>query len=224
MSVVRAAQYRTGGPLTPWHSLGSPNPGDRHKSREGGFPAAAFDASGALLVFARNFGHSVSYRMQGADGSWTPWQHLSGVRIADEIVTVVTARGDVEVFARARDSAAVVRWFRPGAGAPWTEDRSITVSPAPGSLAAGPEPGTLLFRDLRTNEPCVWQPETASVLPLGGADGAGPSPGCRASSRRAGPTPPSYAPGPTARVWWAPMPRGGPTRGPGGTTSAPPHP
>lgn len=174
VSVVRAAQYRTGGPLTPWHSLGSPNPGDRHKSREGGFPAAAFDASGALFVFARNFGHSVSYRMQGADGNWTPWQHLSGVRIADEIVTVVTARGDVEVFARARDSAAVMRWFRPGAGAPWTEDRSITLSPAPGSLAAGPEPGTLLFRDLRTNEPCVWQPETASVLPLGGADGGGP--------------------------------------------------
>lgn len=174
VSIMRAAQYRTGGALTPWHSLGSPNPGDRYKSREAGFPAAAFDASGTLFVFARNFGHSVSYRMQGADGSWAPWQHLSGARIADEIVTVTTARGDVEVFARLRDSAAVVRWFRPGAGAAWTEDRSIALSPAPGSMAAGPEPGTLLFRDLHTNEPCVWQPGAVSALPIGGADGAGP--------------------------------------------------
>ncbi|MGW6716733.1 hypothetical protein ACWF9X_04950 [Streptomyces globisporus] len=174
VAVVRAAQYRTGGPLTPWHSLGSPNPGDRHKSREVGFPAAGFDASGSLFVFVRNFGHSISVRAQGADGRWAPWQHLRGARVADEIVTVTTARGEVELYARARDSAAVVRWHRTGAGGVWTEDRTVPLSPAPGSLAAGPEPGTLLSRDLHTNEPCVWQPGFGSALPVGGADGAGP--------------------------------------------------
>lgn len=222
VSVVRAAQYRTGGPLTPWHSLGSPNPGDRYKSREGGFPAAAFDASGALLVFARNFGHSVSYRMQGADGSWTPWQHLSGVRIADEIVTVVTARGDVEVFARARDSAAVVRWFRPGAArpgprtgasrSPRRRDRWRPV-PSPARSSSGTCARTSPASGSRTPLPCS-RSAARTVRDR--------SPGCRASSRRAGSTPLSYAPGPTARVWWAPTPRGGPTRGSGGTTSAPP--
>ncbi|MEU3007085.1 hypothetical protein [Streptomyces sp. NPDC007020] len=173
VAVVKAAQYRAGGPLTPWHSLGSPNPGDRYKSREVGFPAAGFDASGTLFVFARNFGHSLSFRAQGADGRWAPWQHLRGARIADELVTVTTARGGVEVYARARDSTAVVRWHKSGAGGGWTEDRTA-LSAAPGSLSAGPEPGTLLFRDPHTNEPCVWQPGAVSAVPIGGADGVGP--------------------------------------------------
>ncbi|RPK63909.1 MULTISPECIES: hypothetical protein [unclassified Streptomyces] len=180
IAVVRATQYRTGHPLTPWHSLGSPNSGNRHRSREVGFPAAAFDGTGGLFVFVRNFGHSVSYRHQGADGTWTPWQHLRGVRVADELVTVTTAGGEAELFARARDSAAVLRWYRSGPDGAWTEDRTVPFSPRPGSLAAGPEPGTVLFRDLRTNEPCVWWPGATGPVPLGGADeGAGPVTGVR---------------------------------------------
>ncbi|MFG3526717.1 hypothetical protein ACGF8B_08230 [Streptomyces sp. NPDC047917] len=69
VAVVRATQYRTGHPPTPWHSLGSPNSGNRHRSREAGFPAAAFDGTGGLFVLVRNLGHSVSYRHQGADGT-----------------------------------------------------------------------------------------------------------------------------------------------------------
>ncbi|WP_405717428.1 hypothetical protein [Streptomyces sp. NBC_00046] len=174
IAVVRATQYRTGHPLTPWHSLGGPNPGSGRKSREVGFPAAGFDGVGGLFVFVRNFGHSVSYRHQGADGVWTPWQHLRGVRVADELVTVTTAGGEVELFARARDSAAVLRWYRSGPDGAWTEDRAVQFSPRPGSMAAGPEPGTVLFRDSRTNEPCVWWPGATGPVPLGGADdGAG---------------------------------------------------
>ncbi|MGW2179583.1 hypothetical protein ACWCXX_16075 [Streptomyces sp. NPDC001732] len=178
--VVRAAQYRTGAPPTPWHSLGNPNEGNRDRSREVGFPAAAFDGAGGLLVFVRNFGHSVSYRHQGADGAWAPWRHLSGVRVADELVAVTTARGEVELFARARDSAAVLRWYRSGPEGAWTEDRSVPFSPAPGSLAAGPEPGTVLFRDATTHEPGLWWPGATAPVPLGGgADGPGPVTGIR---------------------------------------------
>ncbi|MEV6165820.1 hypothetical protein AB0L71_28675 [Streptomyces sp. NPDC052052] len=179
VSIVHATQYRTGRPLTPWRSLGSPNPGHRHKSREVGFPAAAFDATGGLVVFVRNFGHSVSYRYQGADGALTPWAHLGGVRVADELVTVTTAQGEVELFARARDSAAVVRWYRTGPEGTWVEDRAVPVAPRPGSMTAGPEPGTLVFRDLRTNEPCLWWPGATAPVPLGGTDGTGPITGVR---------------------------------------------
>ncbi|MGW1406641.1 hypothetical protein [Streptomyces sp. NPDC002403] len=179
IAVVRAAQYRTGHPLTPWHSLGSPNPGNRYRSREVGFPAAAFDGAGGLFVFVRNFGHSVSYRHQGADGVCTPWQHLRGVRVADELVAVTTAGGEVELFARARDSAAVLRWHRSGPDGAWTEDRSVPLAPRPGSMAAGPEPGTIVIRDLSTGEPCVWWPGATGPVPLGGAGGAGPVTGVR---------------------------------------------
>lgn len=174
VEIVHAAQYRSGHPLTPWHSLGSPNPGDAYKSRETGFPAAGFDAAGGVVVFARNFGHSVSYREQRPESAWTPWRHLSGLRVADELVTVTTPKGDVQLFARLRDTPGVVRWHRPGYDADWTEDRAVPFAPRPGSLAAGPEPGTVVFRDLRTNEPCVWQSGAHAPVPLGAAEGEGP--------------------------------------------------
>lgn len=217
VEIVHAVQYRTGQPLTPWHSLGSPNPGDRYKSREGGFPAMAFDGAGGLLVFARNFGHSVSYRHQSSDGAWTPWQHLSGLRVADELVTVTTGRGEVELLARARDSDAVVRWARSGPGGAWAEDRSVPFTPVRGTMSAGPEPGTVLFRDLLTNEPGIWWPGAAAPLPLGGAEGSGPLTGVRgvdvdgwayALLVRSGlggeSTVGAYAEGrPDAGVWWS---------------------
>ncbi|MFB4421202.1 hypothetical protein C5F59_008905 [Streptomyces sp. QL37] len=217
VEIVHAVQYRTGQPLTPWHSLGSPNPGDRYKSREGGFPVMAFDGAGGLFVFARNFGHSVSYRHQSSDGAWAPWRHLSGVRVADELVTVTTGRGEVELLARARDSDAVVRWARSGPGGAWAEDRSVPFTPVPGTMSAGPEPGTVLFRDLVTNEPGIWWPGAAAPLPLGGAEGGGPLTGVRgvdvdgwayALLVRSGPggesTVGAYAEGrPDAGVWWS---------------------
>ncbi|WP_406456175.1 hypothetical protein OG782_29795 [Streptomyces sp. NBC_00876] len=179
VEIVHAAQYRTGHPLTPWHSLGSPNAGDAYKSRETGFPAAGFDAAGGFVVFARNFGHSVSFREQRPEGAWSPWRHLSGVRVADELVTVTTPKGEVELLARTRDSAAVVRWYRPGYDAEWAEDRGVPFAPRPGSMAAGPEPGTVVFRDLRTNEPCLWQLGSPAPVPLGGDGGEGPVTGVR---------------------------------------------
>ncbi|MFD6534465.1 hypothetical protein [Streptomyces sp. NPDC060184] len=174
VEIVHAVQYRTGRALTPWRSLGTPNPGDRYKSREGGFPAAGFDRAGGLFVFARNFGHSVSFRHQSPDGTWTGWYHLSGLRVADELVAVTTAHGDVELLARTRDTGAVVRWHRTGAEGAWTEDRGVPFTPVPGSMAAGAEPGTVLFRDASTREPAVWWPGAAAPLLLGGGGGDGP--------------------------------------------------
>jgi hypothetical protein len=173
VEVVHSAQYRTGQPLTPWHSLGGPNAGVWFKGREVGFPTAAFDAGGNLFVFVRNFGHSISYRCQSADGSWTPWQHLGGTRVADDLVAVTAPHGGVEVYARARDADAVVRWYL-GQGGAWTEDRALPFAARPGTMAPAPEPGSIHFRDLGTNEPSAWRPGAHAPCPLGGPEGFGP--------------------------------------------------
>ncbi|WP_427919458.1 hypothetical protein [Streptomyces sp. cg40] len=176
VEVVHAAQYRTGRPLTPWLALGGPNTAAWRKGRELGFPAAAFDAAGDLFVFVRNFGHSVSHRRRSGDGTWTPWQHLSGLRVADELVAVTGEHGGVELFARARDTGAVVRWY-PGPGGAWTEDRTLPFAARPGSLAPAAEPGAVLFREARTGRTCFWRPGAPAAYPLDdpapdtGADG-----------------------------------------------------
>ncbi|MEU5086193.1 hypothetical protein [Streptomyces sp. NPDC021356] len=173
VDVVHAAQYRTSEPPAPWESLGGPNAGAWRKGREVGFPAAAFDAAGNLFVFVRNFGHSISYRCRTADGGLTPWRHLGGARVADELVAVSTPYGGVEVYGRARDAAGVVRRYL-GPDGEWAEDRTPPFAPRPGTLAPGAEPGAVLFRDLRTDEACVWRSGEAHPLPLGDADGTGP--------------------------------------------------
>lgn len=173
VEVVHAAQYRTDEPPTPWRSLGGPNAGAWRKGREVGFPAAAFDAAGNLFVFVRNFGHSISCRRLSADGSLTAWQHLGGARVADDLVAVTAPHGGVEVYARARDTAAVVRWY-PGPGGEWAEDRTPPFAPGPGTLSPAPEPGAVLFRDLHSGEACVWRPGARVPCPLGDAEGAGP--------------------------------------------------
>ncbi|MFE2298324.1 hypothetical protein ACFXAW_09015 [Streptomyces sp. NPDC059445] len=173
IEVVHAAQYRTGRPLTPWHSLGGPNVGAWRKGREVGFPTAAFDATGRLFVFVRNFGHSISYRCRSTDGSWTGWQHLGGTRVSDELLAVTAGHGGVEVFARARDTAAVVRWYT-GPGGAWTEDRTVPFDVRPGTLAPAPEPGAVLFRDPRTGDASYWSPGAPAPCTLGDAEGEGP--------------------------------------------------
>ncbi|MER5530211.1 hypothetical protein ABT075_37445 [Streptomyces sp. NPDC002677] len=165
VEVVHAAQYRTGRPLTPWHSLGGPNAAAWRKGREVGFPAAAFDAAGDLHVFVRNFGHSVSHRRRSADGTWTPWQHLSGLRVADDLVAMTAEHGGVELFARARDTSAVLRWC-PGADGTWSEDRTLPLAARPGSLTPAAEPGAVLFRDARTGRTCFWRPGAPGPYPL----------------------------------------------------------
>ncbi|WP_078947599.1 hypothetical protein [Streptomyces griseus] len=173
VEVVYAAHYRTSEPPTPWQSIGGPNAVDWRRGRAVGFPAAAFDAAGNLFVFARNFGNGISWRCRPADGDWTAWQHLRGVRVADDLVAVTGAHGGVEVYGRVRDTAGVVRWY-PGQGGAWTEDRTVPFAPRPGTLAPAPEPGAVLFRDLRTNEACVWRPGAQAPFPLGDAEGSGP--------------------------------------------------
>ncbi|MER7717938.1 hypothetical protein ABTX99_13460 [Streptomyces flaveolus] len=177
VEVVYAAQYRTG-EATPWLSLGGPNAGAWRREREVGFPTAAFDAAGNLFVFVRNFGHSISYRCRSTDGSWTVWQHLGGTRVADDLVAVVAPHGGVEVYARARDSASVIR-RHPGQGGAWAEDRTPPFAALPGTLAAAPEPGAVLFRDLHTGEACAWRPGEGAVSFLGDADGTGQPAGAR---------------------------------------------
>ncbi len=174
VEVVHAAQYRTGGPPTPWHSLGGPNGGDWRRGRAVGFPAAAFDAAGGLHVFVRNFGHSISRRAQAADGGWTSWEHMGGTRVGDDLVAVTAPHGGVEVYARKRDAPGAVRWFPGGPGGAWTEDSALPFAPRPGTLAPAPEAGAVLFRDLHTNEACLWQPGMPAPCLLGEARGTGP--------------------------------------------------
>ncbi|MFF3492486.1 hypothetical protein ACFYWS_14160 [Streptomyces sp. NPDC002795] len=173
VEVVHCVQHRTGRPPAPWQSLGGPNAGAPAKGREVGFPAAVFDAAGDLYVFVRNFGHSISYRRQGADGIWSAWQHLGGTRIADDLAAVPSPHGGVEVFARARDTAAVVRWYQGQAGA-FAEDRAVPFAAVPGTLTPAAEPGGVLFRELRTNVVSVWRAGAQAPCPLGAADGSGP--------------------------------------------------
>ncbi|MFG6297713.1 hypothetical protein ACGU38_20390, partial [Streptomyces rochei] len=158
----------------PWHSLGGPNTSDWRKGRSVGFPAAAFDAAGGLHVFVRNFGHSISRRGQAADGSWPAWEHLRGTRVGDDLVAVTAPHGGVEVYARKRDAPGAVRWFPGGPGGAWTEDAALPFAPRPGTLAPAPEAGAVLFRDLRTNEACLWRPGMQAPCPLGEARGSGP--------------------------------------------------
>ncbi|MDN3021495.1 hypothetical protein [Streptomyces sp. S.PB5] len=170
VEVVHAAQYRTGRPLTPWLPLGGPNARAWNKGREVGFPAAAFDTAGNLFVFVRNFGHSISWRRQSADGGWTDWQHLSGVKVADDLVAVTSAHGGVEVFARARDTEATVRWY-PGPDGTFREDRGLPFAARPGTLAPAPEPGAVVYCDLHSGEAAVWRPGAPAPCPLGGSPG-----------------------------------------------------
>ncbi|MGD6742601.1 hypothetical protein ACOKM3_12240 [Streptomyces sp. BH106] len=173
VEVVHSVQHRTGRPPTPWHSLGGPNAADAAKGREVGFPAAVFDATGDLYVFVRNFGHSISYRRQGADGVWSAWQHLGGTRVADDLAAVPSPHGGVEVFARARDTAAVVRWYQGQTGA-FTEDRTVPFAAVPGTLMPAAEPGGVLFRELRTQAASVWRAGAQAPCPLGDDVGFGP--------------------------------------------------
>ncbi|WP_448316108.1 hypothetical protein [Streptomyces sp. CO7] len=173
VAVVHTAQFRTGRTPTPWNVLGAPNQADWRRGRETGFPAAAFDGAGNLFVFVRNFGHSISCRRRTADGAWAPWQHLGGTRVADDLVAVTTPHGGVEVYARARDTDAVVRWHLGQDGA-WAEDRTVPFAVRPGSMAPAPEPGAVHFRDLRTNAAAAWWPGVHAPLPIGDVEGSGP--------------------------------------------------
>ncbi|MFB6818899.1 hypothetical protein ACFCV8_30605 [Streptomyces sp. NPDC056347] len=170
--VVHATQYQSGRPLGPWHSAGNPNANDRDKAREVGFPAAVFDTRNHLHLFVRNFGHGVSTRRQTADGKWNAWQHLRGVSAADELAALAGPHG-AEVWARARDSAAAVRWHRGTPDASWTQDTDTSASPYPGTLSAAPEAGAIRHRYAGTNEVCVGVPGGMPVS-LGGPDGEGP--------------------------------------------------
>lgn len=173
VDVVHAAQYRTDGSPTPWHSLGGPNAGDWRRGRAVGFPAVAFDAAGGPHVFVRNFGHSISRCSQAADGTWTAWEHLGGTRVADDLVAVTAPHGGVEVYARRRDAPGAVRWYPGGEGGAWTED-SVPFAPLPGTLSPAAEPGAVLFRDLHTGEACLWRPGMPAPGLLGEARGTGP--------------------------------------------------
>ncbi|WUS99883.1 hypothetical protein OHA46_25795 [Streptomyces sp. NBC_00708] len=173
VDVVHTTQYQSGRPPGPWHSAGNPHGNDPAKSREVGFPAAAFDAGGGLHVFARNIGHGISTRRQGADGRWSGWQHLRGVMVADELTALSGGSGDPEVWARARDTAAAVRWHRGTPPGEWTLDATGSVGPVPGSLSAAPEAGSVRYRYAGSNEVCVQVPGAGAVS-LGGPDGTGP--------------------------------------------------
>lgn len=172
VDVVHTTQYQSGRPIGPWHPVGNPHGNDRAKGREAGFPAAAFDAKGNLHVFVRNIGHSISTRRQAPDGRWSGWQHLRGATVADELVALTGASGTPEVWARTRDAAAAIRWHRETPSGDWALDTTAAVSPAPGTLSAAPEAGTVRYRYSGSNEVCVQVPGAGAVS-LGGPEGTG---------------------------------------------------
>ncbi|MEU2249692.1 hypothetical protein [Streptomyces sp. NPDC019224] len=173
VDVVHATQYQSGRPLGPWHSAGNPHGDDPAKSREAGFPVATFDAEGNLQVFVRNVGHGISTRRQGADGRWSGWQHLRGALVADELAALTGGAGTPEVWARSRDAASAIRWHRETPGGEWALDATGSVSPAPGTLSAAPEAGSVRYRFSGSNEVCAQVPGAGAVS-LGGPDGTGP--------------------------------------------------
>ncbi|MFF8599757.1 hypothetical protein ACF065_11780 [Streptomyces sp. NPDC015232] len=218
LDVVTAVQYQSGRALGPWTEVGNPNAREWHKARRVGFPAGAFDASGTFHVFVRNVGASISTRRQDPDGRWSPWEHLRGRKVADELVAFPSWDGGVDLVARVRDGVAAVHWHRDPATGTWTEDRAVPVSAVPGSLSAAPEAGALRFRHAETNEVCVWQPGTPAPVGLGGGDGTGPVTGlagagiqgwgCTVLVRTGHDGLPSVGAHPDGRpdlgVWWAP--------------------
>jgi hypothetical protein len=219
LEVVTAVQYQSGRALGPWAAIGNPNARDWQKARRLGFPVAAFDGDGTLHVFVRNVGAGISTKRQDADGTWSSWQHLRGLRVADELVAFPGWGGAVELVARARDGAGAVHWHYDLASGTWTEDRTIPVSAVPGSLTAAPEAGALRYRYAPTNEVCVWQPGAAAPIGLGGAEGSGPVPGVAGAAiqgwsctllarpgRDGVPEVGAHADGrPDLGVWWSPL-------------------
>ncbi len=223
VEVVHTAQYRTDGPLVPWHSLGGPNTSDWRKGRSVGFPAAAFDAAGGLHVFVRNFGHSISRRGQAADGSWPAWEHLRGTRVGDDLVAVTAPHGGVEVYARKRDAPGAVRWFPGGPGRRLDGGCRAAVRPRPGHWRRRPKrvpcssatcaPMRPVCGDRACRRPAHWAKPVARGPWARCAEwstGAGPTP---CSRRRAGrdPSGGAYPEGrPDAGVWWQDL--GAPSR------------
>ncbi|MQY15577.1 hypothetical protein SRB5_57600 [Streptomyces sp. RB5] len=160
VAIVHATQYQTGRALAAWHSMGGPNAGDWRKARQMGVPSGALDAQGALHVFVRNVGHSISTLRQQANGALSAWEHLRGLRVSDEIKAATAPDGTIEVYARTRDAAAVVHWRQ--AGDSWQEDAQLPLSPIAGTLsvdAAGGWSGSAVarFDNSPGHEYCVWQ-------------------------------------------------------------------
>ncbi|MFE5831553.1 hypothetical protein ACFQ8W_15045 [Streptomyces sp. NPDC056508] len=177
LEVVTAVQYQSGRPLAPWQSIGNPNAREWERARQLGFPVATLDAQGALHVFVRNVGRGISTRRQDRNGHWTGWEHLRGLRIADELAALPAPDGGVDLVARRRDHARAVHWHYDPAARSWTEDRTVPVRMVPGSLAAAPEAGGVRFRYADTNELCLWRPGAPAPEALGGADGSGAATG-----------------------------------------------
>ncbi|WP_329378107.1 hypothetical protein OG625_09030 [Streptomyces sp. NBC_01351] len=155
IDVAHVTQYQSGRPFGEWHHQTNPHRAEPLRGRFIGVPVAAYDADGTLNVFVRNDGHHVNNCRRLPDGSWTGWGLLRGAKVADEMVALRGADGQVELYARHLDRPGLVRWHR-GPDTKWAVDPTPNVHALPGSLAAAPESGALRFRYAETGELCEW--------------------------------------------------------------------
>ncbi|WHM38766.1 PIG-L family deacetylase [Streptomyces sp. BPTC-684] len=97
-----------------WTSLGNPET-DPRRSRLTGPPTAIAAPDGTVHVFVRNAAKGVSTRIRDKQGTWSPWQKLSGGgQIQEGLAAAVDGDGRVHVFGSA--FGWVEHWAQKDAG------------------------------------------------------------------------------------------------------------
>ncbi|MET8969083.1 PIG-L family deacetylase [Streptomyces hydrogenans] len=96
--IVMLRQRSAGGAFeSSWVSLGSPE-SRPWRTRLTGPPTAVLGSDGRVHVFARNGAKSVSSRVLGTDGEWSPWVTLPAGRIQEGLSATVDGRGLIHLF------------------------------------------------------------------------------------------------------------------------------
>jgi hypothetical protein len=129
IEVVWCAQDGSGS-FGAWQSLGSVEPDDPVRSRETGIPVGAFDSTGVLSVFVRDFEQGVSCIQRSAQGSWGSWkQVLAPGPYQDGLAALPRRDGTVELYAAGGTRVSRLWQRRPG-GPFQTDDSLGSVAPA----------------------------------------------------------------------------------------------
>ncbi|MGV9877887.1 hypothetical protein [Streptomyces sp. NPDC003006] len=220
VDLVHSIQYQTGRPLMDWRSLGNPHTKAVERAPHLGAPAAAVDAAGTVHVFVRDAVNSVRMRREGKGGKWEGWKDFKVRAALDGIVALATSGGRVEVLAPGAE--ATLRWAQEKQGGELLRADDIPLAPAPGSGAAletAPDRLTYYAADVLGGGMLAHRPADAgpaTVVPLGGAPGTGPTAvlrttidghDCTVLAHRAKTGRPALAAFPTedegAGLWWA---------------------
>jgi LmbE family N-acetylglucosaminyl deacetylase len=153
VQVVLCSQEEPGGAFGPWTSLGNPQGHTQTQAltREVGTPVAAFDSSGMLHVFVRNFAHGVSFANRPPGGSWGGWHDLKGRDVQDALTAFTRADGGVELIAPTR--TGILRWSQAAPGQPLGPTVRLDVPPPASPVTmteSAAQEFTLLYREAGT--------------------------------------------------------------------------